>query len=62
MKTDLQNHSSYSDTESGFTLNSDEANYELKPFDQIQVRTVPQFELQQNVTVEGAVQFPVNML
>lgn len=40
------------------TLNSDEANYELKPFDQIQVRTVPQFELQQNVTVEGAVQFP----
>ncbi|MBP8097502.1 MAG: SLBB domain-containing protein [Saprospiraceae bacterium] len=40
------------------TLNDQQGQYVLKPFDQIQVRTVPDFKLQQNVTIEGEVQFP----
>ncbi len=30
----------------------------LRPFDQVQVRAVPQFELQQNIEIVGEVQFP----
>lgn len=40
------------------TLDSKETAFLLRPFDQIQVRTVPQFELQQNIQIEGEVQFP----
>jgi protein involved in polysaccharide export with SLBB domain len=32
--------------------------FKLEPFDQIVVRSVPQFELQQFVTIEGEVKFP----
>ncbi len=32
--------------------------YKLMPFDQVQVRTVPDFEMQQNVIIEGEVLFP----
>ncbi|HNR06607.1 MAG TPA: SLBB domain-containing protein [Saprospiraceae bacterium] len=32
--------------------------FKLQPFDQVQVRAVPQFEMQQNVSIEGEVQFP----
>ncbi|MEP7266509.1 MAG: SLBB domain-containing protein [Saprospiraceae bacterium] len=39
-------------------LDNDEGNYELQPFDQVQVRTVPDFELQQNVAITGEVLFP----
>ena len=40
------------------TLNDQQGQYVLKPFDQIQVRTVPDFKLQENITIEGEVQFP----
>ena len=30
----------------------------LRPFDQVQVRAVPQFELQQNIEIIGEIQFP----
>lgn len=35
-----------------------EGDFELKPFDQIFVRTVPEFELQRNVMVTGEVKYP----
>lgn len=35
-----------------------EGSFKLMPFDQIQVRTVPDFEMQQNVTVSGEVLYP----
>lgn len=37
---------------------NNEGQYKLMPFDQVQVRTVPDFELQQNVNIEGEVLFP----
>ncbi|MEP7322794.1 MAG: SLBB domain-containing protein [Saprospiraceae bacterium] len=40
------------------TLNDQQGQYLLKPFDQIQVRTVPDFKLQENILIEGEVQFP----
>jgi protein involved in polysaccharide export with SLBB domain len=40
------------------TLNDQQGQYVLKPFDQIQVRTVPDFKMQENITVEGEVQYP----
>lgn len=33
-------------------------NFELQPFDQIFVRTAPEFELQRNVTVSGEIKYP----
>lgn len=40
-------------------LNIDKANaIKLEPYDQIFVRTVPDFEMQQNVSVEGEVMYP----
>lgn len=33
-------------------------NFELQPFDQIVVRTVPEFELQRSVTLRGEVRYP----
>ncbi len=35
-------------------------NYKLQPFDQINVRTVSEFEFQKSVTLEGEVKFPGN--
>ena len=32
--------------------------FKIQPFDQIIVRSVPEFELQQNITIEGEVTFP----
>ncbi|MDZ4707119.1 MAG: SLBB domain-containing protein [Saprospiraceae bacterium] len=40
------------------TIDSKEAAFFLRPFDQIQVRAVPQFELQQNIQINGEVLFP----
>jgi len=40
------------------TLDNKEAVFFLRPFDQVQVRAVPQFELQQNIQIQGEVQFP----
>ena len=37
---------------------NNEGQYKLMPFDQVHVRTVPDFELQQNVNIEGEVLFP----
>lgn len=34
--------------------------FELKPFDQIVVRTAPEFELQRSVTINGEVKYPGN--
>lgn len=34
------------------------ADFQLQPYDQIVVRTVPEFELQQSVTLEGEVRYP----
>ncbi len=41
-----------------FTVQGDE--FQLEPFDQVVVRTVPDFELQQMVTITGEVKFPGN--
>lgn len=35
-------------------------NFEIKPFDQIVIRNVPDFEFQKNVTIEGEVFYPGN--
>lgn len=40
------------------TIDSKEAAFYLRPFDQIQVRAVPEFELQQNIQINGEVMFP----
>jgi hypothetical protein len=40
------------------TINNSEGQYILKPYDQVYVRTVPEFEMQQNVSIAGAVKFP----
>ncbi|MCB0657378.1 MAG: SLBB domain-containing protein, partial [Saprospiraceae bacterium] len=39
-------------------ISGQESSLHLEPFDQIFVRNVPQFEFQQNITIEGEVQFP----
>ncbi len=39
-------------------LSDADAQIKLQPFDQIFVRTVPNFELQQNITIRGEVKYP----
>ena len=39
-------------------LRDDDADFELMPFDQIYVRTRPNYEVQQTVRIEGEVEFP----
>ena len=39
-------------------ISGQESSLHLEPYDQIFVRTVPDFELQQNITIEGEVTFP----
>lgn len=39
-------------------LNEAEAQIKLQPFDQVFVRRVPNFELQQNITLKGEVKYP----
>lgn len=39
-------------------LNDDDAGFELMPFDQIYVRTRPNYEVQQTITIRGEVEFP----
>ncbi len=41
-----------------FNLTETEAQLKLQPFDQIFVRTVPNFETQQNITLRGEVKYP----
>jgi protein involved in polysaccharide export with SLBB domain len=40
------------------TMSKSDQNVLLQPFDNIFVREVPEFELQQNITIEGEVKFP----
>lgn len=40
------------------TVNSGQAYFKLEPFDNVAVRFVPEFELQQNVIIQGEVKFP----
>lgn len=39
-------------------LNDEDAQIKLQPFDQIFVRRVPNFEVQQNITIRGEVKYP----
>jgi protein involved in polysaccharide export with SLBB domain len=39
-------------------VNSGDANFQLKPYDQVVVRTVPKFHLQRYVTLNGEVNYP----
>jgi protein involved in polysaccharide export with SLBB domain len=41
-----------------YNIKSGNTNFELEPFDQIFVRTAPEFELQRNVFVSGEVKYP----
>lgn len=41
-----------------FNLLSGAADFALQPFDQIIVRSIPEFEMQRNVTVQGEVKYP----
>lgn len=41
-----------------FKLADDELNFKLNPYDQVFVRMVPDFELQQNLTLNGEVKYP----
>ena len=40
------------------TVDNNETAFVLRPFDEVQVRAVPEFELQQNILIEGEVMFP----
>lgn len=44
--------------ERDLSLEDEACSYELKPFDKVYVRTVPEFELQQVVTIAGEVKYP----
>lgn len=44
--------------ERDLSLEDEASSYELKPFDKVYVRTVPEFELQQVVTIAGEVKYP----
>ena len=41
-----------------FNLIDTEAQFKLQPYDQIFVRSVPNYELQQNITIQGEVKYP----
>jgi protein involved in polysaccharide export with SLBB domain len=41
-----------------YNIKAGDTNFELQPFDQIFVRTAPEFELQRNVFVSGEVKYP----
>ncbi|MEO1625398.1 MAG: SLBB domain-containing protein [Bacteroidota bacterium] len=46
------------EVDDAMNLISNETTLQLEPFDQIYVRRVPEFELQQNVQIDGEVKFP----
>lgn len=41
-----------------FNITGGEENFKLQPFDQVVVRTVPEFQLQRNVTLKGELKYP----
>ena len=46
------------DVRDGIILNKSQPEFELKPFDQVFVRSSPTYEMQQNVTIKGQVVYP----
>ncbi|MEX0994910.1 MAG: SLBB domain-containing protein, partial [Balneolaceae bacterium] len=46
------------DVDENLGFNADDAQFELRPFDQVYVRAKPNYQIQQTVTITGEVQFP----
>ncbi|MEM1322167.1 MAG: SLBB domain-containing protein [Bacteroidota bacterium] len=46
------------EVDENFELAGSQSDLQLEPFDQIFVRRVPEFQLQQNITINGEVKFP----